>query len=119
MADVEVDLDRVAIARLRFEPKAAKECLSVAKEIGRLAYALAPKREPLHEYAASIKEHLEITPDGPVAYVSADKDALKVEFGTVSRTHTTLFGKQVPPYEHPGTPRFRPLGKALDAKRIS
>ncbi|WP_113705515.1 hypothetical protein [Nonomuraea lactucae] len=119
MADVGVKLDHQAINRLVFGPGAAKECLIVAKEIGRLAYALAPKRAPLHEYAASITEHLEITASGPVAYVSADKDALKVEFGTSPRTHTTLFGKQVPPYEHPGTPRFRPLGKALEAKRIS
>ncbi|MEU4579975.1 hypothetical protein [Nonomuraea sp. NPDC023979] len=119
MADVDINLDQRAIDRLRFEPEAAKECLTVAKEIGRLAYGLAPKRQPLHEYSASISEHLEITADGPVAYVSADKDALKVEFGTKPRTHTELFGKPVPPYRHPGTPRFRPLGKALEAKRIS
>ncbi|MEV0823849.1 hypothetical protein [Nonomuraea rubra] len=119
MADVDVKLDRQAIDRLVFEPGAAKECLSVAKEVGRLAYRLAPKREPMHEYAASIREHLEITRDGPVAYVSADKDALKIEFGTDDRFHTLLFGKQVAPYKHPGTPAFRPLGKALEAKRLS
>jgi hypothetical protein len=101
MADVDVDVWEFKLGSLVYEKRVAKELLATAKEIGLEAYNIAPKRMPLHEYAASIKEEVEITPVGPVAYVSADVDAIKIEFGTND------------------TPKFRPLGKALEAKRIT
>ncbi|GAA3473888.1 hypothetical protein [Nonomuraea roseola] len=100
MADVEINLDKAALEALVFDKRVAKELLVTAKQVGLTAYNIAPKRYPLHEYAASIKEEIEITDKGPVAYVHADTDAVKIEFGTED------------------TPRFRPLGKALERNRI-
>ncbi|MEQ4716085.1 hypothetical protein [Nonomuraea sp. B19D2] len=101
MADVDVDVWEFKLPLLTRDRRVAKELLVVAKQIGLEAYNLAPKRYPLHEYAASIHEEIEIGAFGePVAYVSADVDAIKVEFGTED------------------TPDFRPLGRALERKRI-
>ncbi|MFI9591049.1 hypothetical protein [Nonomuraea sp. NPDC052265] len=101
MADVEVDVWEFKLPTLTRDKRVAKELLKVAKTIGLEAYNVAPKRYPLHEYAASIREDIEINALGePVAYVSADKDAIKVEYGTDD------------------TPAFRPLGKAVESKRI-
>ncbi|GAA2294060.1 hypothetical protein GCM10010149_47510 [Nonomuraea roseoviolacea subsp. roseoviolacea] len=102
MADVDVDIWEFKLRELPRDRRMAKELLKTAKSVGLEAYNIAPKRHPLHEYAASIREEIEIGPFGdPVAYVSADTDAIKIEYGTED------------------TPAFRPLGKALEAKRIS
>ncbi|GAA3136636.1 hypothetical protein GCM10010466_29310 [Planomonospora alba] len=100
MPDVEVKLDQAAIESLTKTPEVAKRVLTTARSIATLARKLAPKRQPRQMYARSIKTLLEVEASGPVAYVSADVDAIKIEFGTED------------------TPRFRPLGKALEAKRI-
>lgn len=100
MAD-DIRLDPIAIKGLVLQPGVAKEVLTVAKGVSRAAFAIAPKREPRHMYAASIGTRLEVRTTGPVGYVYADVDALKIEFGTND------------------TPRFRPLGKALETKRIT
>ncbi|GAA0954996.1 hypothetical protein [Nonomuraea longicatena] len=100
MADVDVDVWEFKLPLLKRDKRVAKELLKVAKVIGLEAYNIAPKRYPLHEYATSIREEIEIGAFGdPVAYVSADKDALKIEYGTND------------------TPAFRPLGKAVESKR--
>lgn len=91
-----VRINHAALRQLLFDPRVAKELLTTAASIARVAYTIAPKRQPRHQYAASIREEIEVTPTGPVAYVSADVDAIKIEFGTED------------------TPRFRPLGRAVE-----
>ncbi|WP_440066447.1 hypothetical protein [Streptosporangium sp. OZ121] len=101
MAKVRVKLDAVAIKRLTHQPGMAKAALVAAERMRKLAVVLAPKREPRMMYSASITTHLEIKTSGPVAHVSADVDATKIEFGTND------------------TPRFAPLRRALLLSRIN
>lgn len=102
MADVEVEVWEFKLPLLRRDRLVAKELLKVAKAIGLEAYNIAPKRYPTRQYASSIREDIEIDPVGePQAYVSADVDAIKIEYGTND------------------TPAFRPLGRALESKRIA
>jgi hypothetical protein len=102
--NVDVDLDQAAIKSLLLDKRVGKELLTVAKLVGLTAYGLAHKRYPLHEYAASIKEDVELTASGWRAYVSADKDALVIEYGARRRTKGRM-------------PRLRILGKALEFQR--